>query len=59
MKRLFLILCMSLMLGSSVPAMDFSGAGNMSVAPVACGENTINPIIVAGNESPCPGGRIL
>lgn len=55
MKRLFLILCMSLILCSSVLAMDFSGAGNTSVAPVVCGENTIQPIIIVGNESPCPG----
>ena len=56
MKRLLLMIGMSLILVSSVPAMDFSGAGTMSVAPVACGENTINPIIVANNEYPCPGG---
>lgn len=29
----------------------------ISAAPVACGDaNAINPIIVAGNANPCPGG---
>lgn len=56
MKRLFILLSMSLLLYSSAFGGDFNGDTPLSLAPVVCSENTINPIIIAGNENPCPGG---
>ncbi len=56
MKKVSPVLFLVLMLSSAVYGTDFSGALTDSVAPVVCGDNTVSPVIIAGNESPCPGG---
>ncbi|MGB9716756.1 MAG: hypothetical protein ACPL1G_10205 [Thermodesulfovibrionales bacterium] len=57
MKKASLILLATLVLCSSLYAGDFSQTiEGVVAAPVVCGENTVVPITIAGNYSPCPGG---